>query len=317
MMMLVVQVPWTRREWALPFFSVLAATPKPKVNKQLGKEHKTVGEIAQQMVMVVRRWLPDAINVPVTLVGDTAYSILELGLCCAKHQVTLIAPLRWDASLHTPAPPRKKGMIGRPRVKGEALPKLNIVLGDSKTEWQRVKVLWYDGSEQELEVASGTGVWYRIGLPVLPIRWVLTRDPGGQREPRAYFCTDQSLSAVEVVSLFIKRWTIEVTFEESRAHLGVETQRQWSDLAIERSTPCLLGMFSLVALFGKALHPDGKVPVQHTAWYHKTEATCSDVLAEVRRQLWDNFTYHTSPQDPDVCLVPRSHVERLAYAVCY
>ncbi len=311
-MMLVVQVPWTCRVWALPFFSVLATTPK--VSEQLGKHHKTVGEIARQMVMLVRRWLPD---VPISLVGDTAYSILELGLCCAKHNVTLIAPLRWEASLHNPPPPRKPGTIGRPRVKGEALPKLNIVLEDPKTEWQRVKVHWYDGSEQELEVASGTAVWYRIGLAVLPVRWVLTRDPDGKREPRAYFCTDQSLSAAEIVSLFIKRWTIEVTFEESRAHLGVETQRQWSDLAIERSTPCLLGMFSLVALFGQALHPDGKVPVQSTAWYHKKEATFSDMLAEVRRHLWGNFTYHTSPQHPDVCLVPRSHMDRLAYAVCY
>lgn len=147
--------------------------------------------------------------------------------------------------------------------------------------------------------------------------WVLTRDPQGNREPKAYFCTDQSLPAVEVVGGFIKRWTIEVTFEESRAHLGVETQRQWSDLAIERSTPCLLGMFSLVALFGKALHPDGKVPVQRTAWYDKREATFSDVLAQVRRHLWGNFAFQTSPTDPDVCLVPRSQVERLAYAVCY
>jgi hypothetical protein len=291
---------------------VLATTPK--VSEQLGKRHKTIGEIAQQMVMLVRRWLPD---VPISLVGDTAYSILELGLCCVRHQVTLIAPLRWDASLHAPAPPRKPGTIGRPRVKGEALPKLSTLLGDPKSEWQRVKVRWYDGSEQDLEVMSGTAMWYRIGMPVLPVRWVLTRDPDGQLEPRAYFCTDQSLPAVEVVSSFIKRWTIEVTFEETRAHLGVETQRQWSDLAIERSTPCLLGMFSLVALFGKALHPDGKVPIQRTAWYHKREATFSDVLAEVRRQLWGNFTYHTSPTDPDVCLVPRSHVDRLAYAVCY
>jgi hypothetical protein len=266
------------------------------------------------MVMTVRRWLPD---MPVSLVGDTAYSILELGLCCVKHNVTLIAPMRWDASLHEPAAPRKKGTMGRPRVKGAALPKLSQVLANPNTEWVKIRARWYDGSEQELEVASGTGVWYRIGLPVLPLRWVLTRDPAGQREPRAYFCTDQSLSAVEVVSRFIKRWTIEVTFEESRAHLGVETQRQWSDLAIERSTPCLLGMFSLVTLFGAALYPDGKVPVQRTAWYDKMEATFSDVLAQVRRQLWGNFTFQTSPTDPDVCLVPRSHVERLAYAVCY
>ncbi len=311
-MMLVVQVPWSSRAWALPFFSVLATTPK--VSEQLGKAHKTVGEIAQQMVMMVRRWLPD---ISVSLVGDTAYSILELGLCCVKHQITLVAPMRWECALYEPAPPRKPGTMGRPRVKGAALPKLSQVLSDPNTEWVKIKVRWYDGSEQELEVASGTCVWYRIGSAVLPIRWVLTRDPQGNREPRAYLCTDQSLQAVEVVSRFIKRWTIEVTFEESRAHLGVETQRQWSDLAIERSTPCLLGMFSLVALFGKALHPDGKVPVQRTAWYQKREATFSDVLAQVRRHLWGNFTFQTAPTDPDVCLVPRSHVERLAYAVCY
>ncbi len=251
------------------------------------------------------------------LVGDSAYSVVELGLCCVKHNVILIAPLRLDARLYAPAPPRKPHTNGRPRVKGEELPKLGEVLSDPKTEWQSVKVKWYDGTERSMEVASGMGVWYRIGLSVLPLRWVLTRDPDGKLEPKSYFCTDQSQSPVEVLGSFIKRWTIEVTFEESRAHLGVETQRQWSDLAIERSTPCLLGMFSLVALFGKALHPDGKVPVQRTAWYHKTEATFSDVLAEVRRHLWGNFTYHTSPQQPDVCLVPRSHMERLAYAVCY
>ena len=311
-MMLVVQVPWSSRVWALPFFSVLASPPK--VSAELGKPHKTVGEIAQQMVIMVRRWLPD---VSISLVGDTAYSILELGLCCAKHQVTQVAPMRWESALYEPAPPRKEDTIGRPRVKGAALPKLNSMLIDTKTEWVNARVRWYDGSEQELAVTSGTAVWYRIGSAVLPIRWVLTRDPQGKRESKAYLCTDQSLSAVEVVSLFIKRWTIEVTFEESRAHLGVETQRQWSDLAIERSTPCLLGMFSLVTLFGKVLHPTGKVPVQSTAWYDKREATFSDVLAQVRRHLWGNFTFQTSPTDPDVCLVPRSHVERLAYAVCY
>ena len=191
------------------------------------------------MVICVRRWLPD---ISFSLVGGTAYSILELEVCCRKHNVTLIAPLRWDTALYAPVSSRKEGTIGRPRVKGEALPKLTVVLEDPQTELQSVNIGWYDGSEQSIQVASGTGVWYRIGLSVLPVRFVLTRDPDGNTEPRAYFSTDQSLSMVEVVSLFIKRWTIEVTFEESRAHLGVETQRQWSELAIERSTPCWLGM---------------------------------------------------------------------------
>ena len=101
-MMLVVQVPWTHREWALPFFSVLATTPK--VSEELGKPHKTIAQIASQMVITVRRWLPD---IAVSLVGDSAYSVVELGLCCARYNVTLIAPLRLDACLYAPAPPRK------------------------------------------------------------------------------------------------------------------------------------------------------------------------------------------------------------------
>ncbi len=284
-LMLVVQVPWTRRAWALPCCSGLATTPH--VSEQVGKPHQTVAHIAAQMVIAGRRWLPD---IPIQLVGDRAYSVGALGLCCANQHVTLIAPVRLDARLYAPAPPRTPGTNGRPRVKGAELPKLSEVLDDPKTAWQCVQVQWYDGTEQSMEVARGTAVWYRIGVPVLPVRWVLTRDPHGEREPSAYFCTDQSRSPVAVVSSFITRWTIEVTFAASRAHLGVPTQRQWSDLAIERSTPCLLGLFSLVALFGTALHPDGKVPVQRTAWYHKPAATFSAVLAEVRRHVWGNFT---------------------------
>src|SRR3989441_13316590 len=111
--------------------------------------------------------------------------------------------------------------------------------------------------------------------------------------------------------------TIEVTYEESRAHLGVETQRQWADLAIERSTPCLLGLYSLVVLLGHALHPDGTVPVQQTAWYPKTQATFSDVLATVRRHLWGGLTFQTLASHPDLCVVPRTELIRLLQAACY
>jgi hypothetical protein len=114
----------------------------------------------------------------------------------------------------------------------------------------------------------------------------------------------------------IKRWSIEVTFEESRAHLGIETQRQWSDLAIERSTPCLFGLYSLVALLGHALNPAGDIPFQPTTWYCKQQATFADVLATVRRQFWGNFSYATSAHDSDLLLIPRSDLARLAQAVC-
>lgn len=311
-MMLVVQVPWTRRAWALPCCSVLA--PTPQVSAQVGKPHKTVAHIAAQMVVAGRRWLPD---LPIQLVGDRASAVVAVGLCCANQNGTLIAPVRLAARLYAPAPPRTPGTNGRPRVKGAELPKLSEGLDDPRTAWQRGPVPWYNGAAQRMELARGTAVWSRIGVPVLPVRWGLTRDPHGEQEPSAYFCIDQRQSPGAGVRSCIKRWTIEVTFEARSADVGGQTQRQWADLAIERSPPCWLGRFSLVALFGTALHPDGKVPVQRTAWYHKPAATFSAVLAEVRRHVWGTCTYHTSSTDPDVCLVPRSHVDRLAYAVCY
>jgi hypothetical protein len=105
--------------------------------------------------------------------------------------------------------------------------------------------------------------------------------------------------------------------EESRAHLGIETQRQWPDLAIERTTPCLFGLSSLVALLPQALHPDGNVPIRQTASYEKKEATFSALLATVRQQSWGNFNYLTSPHDPNVWLIPQKDLVRLAQAVCY
>ncbi len=114
----------------------------------------------------------------------------------------------------------------------------------------------------------------------------------------------------------MKRWPVEVTFEETRAHLGMQTQRQWSDLAIERTTPCLLGLYSLLTLMGQKLYPKGNIPCRQTTWYHKQQATFSDVLAVVRRHLWNNFRYPTLPQNPDVILLPRSDLARLADVAC-
>jgi hypothetical protein len=148
---------------------------------------------------------------------------------------------------------------------------------------------------------------------------VLVRDPAGQLPTRAYFSTDLAQSAPTIVADFVKRWSLEVTFEESRAHLGIETQRQWNDQAIERTTPALFGLFSLVVLLGQALYPEGQLPLPQSAWYTKTEATFSDIfiLASVRRALWHNFNYQTSALNPDMVLIPRADLERLAYAVCY
>lgn len=309
---LVITPPWTQRSWALPVLSVPA--PTPEVSQQLGLRHKTIAHRARQMLLVVRRWFPE---VEMTVLGDQAYSVLELGRACARRGVRLIAPLRFDAALYAPVPPRQPGTHGRPRVKGKRLLPLAQVLTEKQTVWQRVWVRWYDGRCRFLEVASGTALWYRIGQPVLPVRWGLTRDPQGQRAPRAYFSTRPSDRASDIVAAFIKRWTLETTFEESHAHLGFETQRQWADQAIERTTPCLLGLYSVVTLLAHALYPHGQLPVYTTAWYAKSQATFADTLAAVRRYLWGADRYSTSARDPDRVEIPKAELERLLYAVCY
>jgi hypothetical protein len=256
------------------------------------------------------------------LLGDQAYSILELGLECTRQQITLIAPFRLDSVLHQPAPLRDSHTIGRPRVVGPRLPSLQHVLHDPTTDWERLTLDWYGEGQRALDVCSGVACWYRFGSTPLPIRWVLTRDPAGKRPPNALFSTDQAQPAEEIVRDGMKRWSLEATFEESRAHLGIEIQRQWSDQAIERTIPLLFGLYSLVSLvslvtlFGAALAPDGHPPLQRASWYQKSAATFSDILALVRRQLWGTFDFPTSPSDPDVVLLPRATLAQLAYAVC-
>ncbi len=133
----VVRVPWTKQQWALPFLCVLATTPE--VSVELGMRHKTLGVRARQVVSLLRRWLP---GVPIKLLGDQAYSILELGLQCTRQQITLSAPLRLDAVLHQPAPVREPHPLGRPRVVGARLPSLQHRLQDPHTVWERLTLDW-------------------------------------------------------------------------------------------------------------------------------------------------------------------------------
>jgi hypothetical protein len=214
-------------------------------------------------------------------------------------------------------PPRTPHTRGRPRVVGTRLPTPAAVRDDPATVWHPAELAWYDGTTRRLELATGTALWYHSGVKPLPIRWVLTRDPAGVVTPRAYFSTEPTDTAEAIVAEFLKRWPIETTFEESRAHLGLETQRQWSDAAIERETPCLFGLYSVVALLTRALHPGEAVPVQATAWYRKTTATFADCLATVRRHCWALEDIHDPPEEPGIVRIPRPLFDRLRAEVCY
>ncbi len=309
-MAVVVPVPWSQQPWALPFLVVLATTPG--VSEQLGLRHHTVGERARQMIRLLHRWLP---NRQIRVLGDTAYSCLDLGVQASRCGVTLITPARFDSVLHAP-PPQQRRKGGKLQIVGKRLPSLETVRDDPATQWQQSTLPWYGQGPRTIQWCTGTALWYRIGHPPLPIRWVITRDPQGNRPVKALLCTDLALGAETIIMSFMHRWPLETTFEESRAHLGVETQRQWSDLAIERTTPLLLGLYSLVALAGREMAQAGTLQVEQTAWYRKSQATFHDVLVSLRRQIWLAQSNQTSPGHLDVGLLARSEVERLLYAAC-
>jgi hypothetical protein len=204
-------------------------------------------------------------------------------------------------------------------MKGERLPNLSVVAVDPATLWKSTKIAnWYGSGERMVEVASQTAVWYSTGLFAVPVRWVLIRDPEGEFKTQALLCTDLEADPKKILSWFVMRWQLEVTFQEARRHLGLETQRQWSDLAIRRTTPALLGLFSLVSLFAhQQMRQSAGALRRQTAWYHKRHPTFADALALVRKELWASATFHGSPAETDTVKVPRAFMERLTDAVCY
>jgi hypothetical protein len=215
----------------------------------------------------VRRWWPER---EIVAVADSAYASLRLLASCRRflpRPVTFVTRLRLDAALYDPAPPRRAGQMGRPRLKGERLPTLAVVAEDPSTVWAAATVDdWYGSGERTVEVASATAVWYSTGLPAVPLRWVLVRDPQGEFATQALLCTDLGASPEQILGWFILRWQMETTFQEARRHLGVETQRQWSEKAIRRTTPALFGLFSLVTLFAHQRMARSIQSVRRAAW---------------------------------------------------
>jgi hypothetical protein len=244
-LMLLAPIPWAGRIWALPFLTVLA--PSERYYEKKVCKHKKLTDWARQMLFQLRKWLPER---SLVVVADSSYAVIELlwHMTQLKNPMCMIARFRLDAALYEPVSltPKK---IGRPRKKGKRLPTLETTLDDKQTIWQALVIReWYGEKQREIEVCSDTAVWYHSGKPPLPIRWVLIRDPKGKFKSQALLSTNLETSPEQIIKWFVRRWQVEVTFHEVRTHLGVETQRQWSDLAILRTTPTLLASFSLVTL---------------------------------------------------------------------
>jgi len=310
-LMLIVDMAWIGRAWALPFLTVLA--PSERYSQQRGRKHRKVLDKAAAMVRLVRWWLPDR---DLVIVGDGAYAANELAsyLHHFKRPVTLVSRFYLDAALYAEA---YAIPTGRPRVKGDKLPNPQAHVDDPTSVWTSVTLPWYDGVPRLVEWLSGTALWYRIGVAPVAVRWVVVRDPLGEFDLQTFFCTLPIATPLQVLTWFVLRWCVETTFEEVRAHLGVETQRQWSSLAIQRTTPLLLGLFSFVTLLTDRLLTTETCPTRTAAWYAKPAPTFSDAIALVRRSLWLSAAFYTPAPTRLVQKVPPAFVERLLDMLCY
>ncbi len=309
--MLLVRVPWADRIMALPFLTLLAPSKRFYAGKS--RAPKTLLDWARQAALQIHRWLPDR---HIVLVADSAFAAVDF-LAAVRRHVCVVTRLRMDANLFNFPPPKRKAR-GRPAKKGKPHKKLSVLRNDRRVSWQRCRIsLWYGRTNRVVEIATGTALWYHSGVEPVPIRWLLVRDPTGELEPQAFLATDLDAHPRDILSWFVSRWQVEVTFEEVRAHLGVETQRQWADKAILRTTPVLLSLYSIIILWTQDLAKARKLKPRTAAWYQKSVPTFSDAIAAVRREIWAHQISFMSRPHRDSIEIPRHIWHRMENALAY
>jgi hypothetical protein len=238
-------------KWSLPFLSYLLTPEKPlsssrnKTDLKGKARHKKMTKITSQFILQIRRWIgPER---KIVIVADSAFCCREVGKTCIRHNVVFCTQLRLDASLYD-FPPAHQGKRGRRRVVGQRLPALETLLNDKKQKWVRMPVPWYNGGTKNLDVLTGTCLWYHNTVGGVPIQWIITKDPRGEKKPIAILITDFQVCAEQAIAYFVGRWPIETTFQEINQHLGLETIHTWSDTSVNRTAPTIIASYSLACL---------------------------------------------------------------------
>src|SRR5271156_820657 len=242
---------FAKRAFALPFFTVLE--PSEKSTKKQGKRHKTTLDWSVQMVMQLIRWAP---AIPFILVGDGGFACAKLAWTCFKNNVALVSRLKMNARIYALPEEAPAGKRGRKPKKGVRLISFKEMLTTEDLPWEEAEIAGYDGKKKRVKYLTNTSMWGADGFCPIAIRWVLVKDPTGEMDPLPLMSTDVGLTAIKIIELYVDRWGLEVTFLEAREHLGVETQKQWSDKAIARTTPILLSLYTMVCLIGHCLNEE-------------------------------------------------------------
>jgi len=268
---------------------VLAALYRPEeLNQAEKRRHKTPAGLARQLAALLIHWFPGRKFI---LLGDGGYASHELARFCHRHrrQLTLVSRFHCDAALYQLPPAPRPHQKGRHRVKGAKLATPAEVV--AKARRRRATVDWYGGCKRKVELVHGDGQWYQSAEGLVPIRWVYTHDVQGTHRDDYFYTTDPTLDPAQIVSWFTGRWPIETTFQEMRAQLGFETPRQRTEKSVLRTGPCLLGLFSVIALIFAEHRKDHSPRVAQADWYVKAEPTFSDAIATVRRLFWQKTIF--------------------------
>jgi len=297
---ILVKFRFARRPWALP---VLVALYRSKEwNREHDRRHKTPAQLARQMLCVLMRWFPERKFV---LCGDGGYSTHDLAYVAGRrpNRAAVVGRFYPDANLYEPPPTVLGRQQGRPRKKGNKLPSPQEVVARSRRT--RLHVSWYGGGMRDVAVVTGTGYWYKSGVGLVEVRWVFVRDLSGTHRDEYFFSTDVRMTARQIIETFTGRWSLEVTFEEMRAYLGLESTRGRSENTVLRMVPCLFGLYSVVALIYASL-PARERSSGRVNWVGKRETTYSDAITAVRRHLWVGWIFERGGHAAAFSKIPRS-----------
>lgn len=307
---ILVRFPFASRFWALP--GLVALYRSRAWNQAHRRRHKTPPDLMRQLLAVLIRWFPDR---HFRFTGDGTYGTHDLARFAHRQRrhVTVVSRFYPEANLYQPPPPaRQRPKIGRPRLKGSKQPAPQEVVAAATR--RRLTVTWYGGGRRTVEVATGTGHWYRIGAGLAPVRWVFVHDLTGTHRDEYFFTTERAMTAKQIIETYTGRWCLETTFQELRAYLGLETTRGRTEMTVLRMAPCLFGLFSVVALLYARL-PAHWTRTARVAWAGKDQVTFSDAITAVRRWLWITWVFDSCGQRATFAKLPRPFQGLLLHAL--
>ena len=302
-----VPFPFAARLWALPVLVTLYRSQED--NRKRGRPHQTPAQLLQVLLRVLLRWFPDRRFV---FAGDQGYGSHEMASLSlhSRGRLTVVSKFYPDARLYEPPPPYSGN--GRPRVKGAKLPTPQEVVAKARRTVRNVA--WYGGGRRDVEVVSGTGHWYKAGQGLVAVGWVFVHDLSGTHRDEWFYSTDVTMTPQEIIEVYTARWNIETTFEEARAYLGLESTRGWCERTVLRAEPCLLGLYSMVALLYGWL-PEQDQDQGRVEWEGKQSVTFSDAITAVRRWLWMHWVFPRAGHDAALEKLPATFQQLLLYAL--